>query len=200
VLEAKLRGLWDRALGPVGRVVARSGIGPNSITVLGMAAQVAVGYEIVSDHLVIAGLIAIVGALGDALDGAVARAGGVTTRFGALLDSTTDRVSDALFFGPVAWLYAVSGDPARAGQRWVGAVALIALVASFLVSYVKARAEGLGIECKVGILARAERTILMILALLFDLLPLIIVILATLSIVTVIQRLVHARARARSAV
>ena len=200
MLEAKVRGLWDHFMRPVGQLISRTGVGPNSITVIGLVIQAVVAYAIVSDRLVVAGLIGIGAALADALDGAVARAGGVTTRFGALLDSTTDRVSEALFFGPVAWLYAVSSDPARADRRWVAAVALAALVASFLVSYVKARAEGLGMECNVGWVARAERTILMILGLLFNALPVIIVILAALSLVTFMQRLLYARSQTTSAV
>jgi CDP-diacylglycerol--glycerol-3-phosphate 3-phosphatidyltransferase len=199
VLEANVRALWDRLVEPVGKAIARHGIAPNAITLVGAAVQLVVAYEIVSAHLVAAGLIAVVAAVADAIDGAVAKAAASTTRFGALLDSTLDRLSDALFFGPVAWLYAVSPGPERAGQRWVAAIALAALVASFLVSYVKARAEGLGFECNVGIVARAERTLLMILALVFGLLPVIIPVLAMLSIVTILQRVLHVRGQARSA-
>jgi CDP-diacylglycerol--glycerol-3-phosphate 3-phosphatidyltransferase len=200
VLNQKIRGMWDDVMQPVGRGLARSGVRANAITVIGLLLQVVVAYLIVEGRLLAAGLVAILPAVGDALDGAVAKARGSQGNLGALLDSTADRVADALFFAPVAWLYGVSPDLARRDQQWVAALALVALVASFLVSYVKARAEGLGYDCNVGILERAERLILMILGLLLDLLPVALAVLAALSIVTVIQRLRHVRAQATSAV
>jgi CDP-diacylglycerol---glycerol-3-phosphate 3-phosphatidyltransferase len=196
VLNQKIRGLWDDAMQPVGRRLARSGIGANAITLAGVALQGVVAYEIIRGSLFVGGLVAIVAGIADTLDGAVAKAGGAS-RFGALLDSTADRLSDALFFAPVAWLYAVSGAAAYSGQRWVAALALATLVASYLVSYVKARAEGLGYECNVGIVERAERLILIILGLLLNLVPAVLVILGLLSVVTVVQRLAHVRAQAR---
>ena len=193
MLNQKIRGLWDDAMQPVGRALARRGIDPNAITIAGVVVQVLVAYLIVRGSLLAAGLVAIAAALADAIDGAVAKAHGRVSKVGALLDSTTDRLSDALFFVPVAWLYGVSPDAAHAGQRWVAAAALVALVASFLVSYVKARAEGLGLECNVGIVERAERLILMIVGLLLDLVPVALVVLGALSVVTVVQRLLHVR-------
>ena len=200
MLNQKIRGMWDDVMKPVGQALARSGVGANTITAVGVALQVLVAYAIVEGRLLVAGALAIVAAVADALDGAVAKARGYVGKFGALLDSTADRLSDALFFAPVAWLYGVSPDPARRDQRWVAALALAALVASFLVSYVKARAEGLGYECNVGIVERAERIIIMIVALLLDLVPLGLVVLAALSVVTVVQRLVHVRGQAQSVV
>ena len=200
MLNQKIRGMWDVAMQPVGRGVARSGIGRNAITAAGLVLQGVVAYLIVDGRLLTAGLIAVLAALSDALDGAVAKARDGVSKVGALLDSTADRVSDALFFAPVAWLYGVAPDAARSGQRWVAALALVALVASFIVSYVKARAEGLGYECNVGIVERAERLILMILGLLLDLVPLVLVVLATLSVITVGQRVLHVRGQAKSVV
>ena len=198
MLNQKIRGAWDVAMRPVGRGLAAAGIGPNAITVVGVAVQVAVAWAIVAGRLVLAGVLAIVAALADTVDGAVAKARGSTGKLGALFDSTADRLSDALFFVAIAWLYAASPD--RRDQRWVAALALTALVASFLVSYVKARAEGLGFECNVGIAERAERLILMILGLLFaDVLPFVLGVLATLAGVTVVQRFLHVRAQARGA-
>jgi CDP-diacylglycerol---glycerol-3-phosphate 3-phosphatidyltransferase len=200
VLNQKIRGMWDDLMQPVGRAVARSGIGPNTITVAGALLQALVAYLIIGGRLLLAGIVAVAAALSDALDGAVAKARNGVSPLGALLDSTVDRLSDALFFAPVAWLYGVSPDPAREDQRWVAALALVALVLSFLVSYVKARAEGLGYECNVGIVERAERLILMILGLLLNLVPAVLVILAALSCITVFQRLRYVRAQVRSAV
>ena len=200
MLNQKIRGMWDDLMQPVGRAVARSGLGPNTITVAGLLLQLLVAYLIVDGRLLLAGVVAVAAALFDALDGAVAKARGDVSALGALLDSTVDRVSDALFFAPVAWLYGVAPDPERRDQRWVAALALVALVLSFLVSYVKARAEGLGYECNVGIVERAERLILMILGLLLEIVPAVLVILAALSGITVLQRLMYVRNQARSAV
>ena len=200
MLNSKVRAGWDRLMNPVGRSLARWGLGPNAITLLGVVLQAVVAYLIVEGRLVFAGLIAIAAGFSDAIDGAVAKAAGTTSRFGALLDSTADRLSDALFFLPVAWLYGVSPDPEQLNDRWVAALALTALVVSYLVSYVKARAEGLGYDCNVGIMERAERLILVIIGLIFyDLLPIVLGILTVLSLITVVQRLVHVRVQARSA-
>lgn len=196
VINARIRKQWDRVMRPVGQGLARSGISPDAVTALGVALQLVAAYWIVEGRLVAAGLISIAAALMDVFDGAVAKARGMAGNFGALLDSTTDRLADALVFVPVAWLYGVSPDVPGRDQPWVAAVALGALVASFLVSYVKARAEGLGYECNVGFAERAERLILMILALLFDFLPIAVTVVAAASTITFIQRLVHVRKQA----
>ena len=198
MLNSRIRNGWDALMQPTGRALARSGLGANAITVFGVLVQVVVAYLIIEGRLVQAGLVAIVAAFSDAIDGAVAKAAGSASRLGALLDSTADRLSDALFFIPVAWLYGVSPDPEQANDRWVAALALTALVVSYLVSYVKARAEGLGFECNIGIMERAERLILVIVGLVFnDILPLVLGILTALSLVTVMQRLLHVRTQAR---
>ena len=200
MLNAKVRGGWDRLMNPVGRGLARWGFGPNVITVLGVLIQGVVAYLIIDGRLVAAGLVAIAAAFSDAIDGAVAKAAGMTSKFGALLDSTADRVSDGLFFLPVAWLYGVSPDPEQLNDRWVAALALVALITSYLVSYIKARAEGLGYDCNVGIMERAERLILVIVALIFyDVLPVVLAVLTALSLITVVQRLVHVRRQATGA-
>lgn len=200
MLNARIRNGWDALMRPTGRALARSGLSANAITIFGLLVQVAVAYLIIEGRLVLAGLVAIVAAFSDAIDGAVAKAAGTTSRLGALVDSTADRLSDALFFIPVAWLYGVSPDAEKVDDRWVAALALTALVVSFLVSYVKARAEGLGFECNTGIMERAERLILVIIGLVFnDFLPVVLAILTALSLVTVVQRLLHVRGQARRA-
>ncbi|MDQ3986169.1 MAG: CDP-alcohol phosphatidyltransferase family protein [Actinomycetota bacterium] len=199
MLNAKVRNGWDRLMSPVGRSLARWRIGPNAITLVGVLIQAVVAYLIVEDRLTVAGFVAIAAAFSDAIDGAVAKAANLTTKFGALLDSTADRLSDALFFIPVAWLYGVSPNPAQADERWVASLALTALVVSYLVSYVKARAEGLGYDCNVGIMERAERLILVIVGLVFSaILPVILGILTGLSLITVVHRILHVRAQAKS--
>lgn len=198
MLNAKVRNGWDRLMSPVGRALARWRIGPNAITMAGVLIQAVVAYLIVEGRLTLAGFVAIAAAFSDAIDGAVAKAANATSRFGALLDSTADRLSDGLFFLPVAWLYGVSPHPGQAHERWVAALALTALVVSYLVSYVKARAEGLGYECNVGIMERAERLILVIVGLVFNaILPVILGILTGLSLITVVHRILHVRAQAK---
>lgn len=199
MLDSKIRGLWDSAMRPVGRALARTHLSPNAITSLGVAIQVGVAYLIVEGRLVAAGLIAIAAALFDTFDGALAKASGQTSKFGAFLDSSTDRLADALYFAPIAWLYGVDPDIPAHDEPWVAGVVLVVLVASFMVSYVKARAESLGFECNVGIVERAERLILVIIALVFsDLLPALMVVLAIASVITVVQRMAHVYKQARA--
>jgi CDP-diacylglycerol---glycerol-3-phosphate 3-phosphatidyltransferase len=198
VINAKLRKVWDRLMSPAGRSLARAGVTPDAITLFGLLLQAAVAVLILQGRLLAAGLLAIVAAFSDAFDGAVAKARGAQSDFGAFLDSTTDRLSDALILIPIAWLYGVNPDIAERNEPWVAAVALIALVFSFLVSYTKARAESLGYECNVGIAERAERLIVIIAALILDLVPPALILLAVFAGITFVQRMVHVRSQARA--
>lgn len=198
MLNARIREAWDKGFRPVGGFIGRSGITPNQITIFGVLVQAVVSYLIVIDRLGVAGVVLIVAALLDTVDGAVAKARGFTSKFGALLDSTMDRLSDALVFLPIAWLYLADPTSERADMEWVAALALTTLVLSFLVSYTKARAEGLGFECNVGLIERAERLIVMIVALVFSaLLPAALALLALASLATFVQRIVHVHKQSR---
>jgi len=198
VLNARIRGAWDKGMRPVGGFIGRSGITPNQITIFGVLVQGVASYLIVIDRLGEAGGVLIVASLLDTVDGAVAKARGLTSKFGALLDSTMDRLSDALVFLPIAWLYLADPTTERADMEWVAALALTTLVLSFLVSYTKARAEGLGFECNVGLIERAERLIVMIVALVFSaLLPIALALLALASLGTFVQRIVHVHRQSR---
>ncbi|MDQ3784018.1 MAG: CDP-alcohol phosphatidyltransferase family protein [Actinomycetota bacterium] len=199
MLDAKIREFYDHKMRPVGDWLARSGLNPDAISVVGLGLQVVVAMAILRGDFLLAGLVAILAGVADSLDGAVAKARGIMSPFGALLDSTLDRLSDALLFAPIAWLYAFPPGGSDAGGSWVTALALVALVGSFLVSYVKARAEGLGLTCNVGIVERAERLILVVAGLLFDVVPLMLAILAVLSVITFLQRLLYVRAQIKSA-
>lgn len=199
VLNQRIRGAWDGFVRPVGRTLGRTGLSPNAITVVGVLIQAGSGYLIVEGRLVAAGFVAAAAGIADLLDGAVAKARGKATSFGALLDSTTDRLSDALFFVGVAWLYGVDPDVAAHDEPWVAAVALAALVLTFLVSYVKARAESLGLECNIGLAERFERVALMVLGLVFGIVPVMVVVLAILSGITFVQRMMYVSAQARRA-
>lgn len=196
MINAKVRAGWDRLMRPVGRGLAKSGLSPNAVTLFGVALQAVVAVWIAQGRFLLAGLVAIVAAFSDAFDGALAKARGLTSTFGALLDSTTDRISDALIFLPIAWLYGVRPDLTSHDHPWVAGLAMGTLVASFLVSYVKARAEGLGFECNVGFAERAERLILIIAALILDIVPVMLVILCAASVITFFQRLFYVRKQA----
>jgi CDP-diacylglycerol---glycerol-3-phosphate 3-phosphatidyltransferase len=199
VINAKIRDGWDRLMRPVGRALARTPVSPNAITVLGVGLQGVVTWQIVTGHILVAGLLGIVSGFADAFDGAVAKAKGMTSKFGALLDSTTDRLADGMIFGAIAWLYGVSPDVASRDEPWVAALALATLVVSFMVSYIKARAESLGFDCNVGLVERAERLVLINAGLILDVVPAVLVVLFATSVFTFFQRLFHVRAQTEPA-
>jgi len=121
----------------------------------------------------------------DILDGALARFTNKTTVFGGLLDSTFDRLSEAVIFAGLLILYAPDAD-----VLMVVAI-FTAMIGSFLTSYIRSRAEGLGLTCSVGLFTRAERVIILCLGLLFDKVLIALAILVVLSFITVGQRFVH---------
>lgn len=189
--------LWVRRnLEPVGRGLAAVGLTPNALTVVGFLLNIGVGLVIALGYEMIGGaLVLLVGAF-DMLDGAVARATGKASTFGAFLDSTLDRYSEGAVYLGLLVLYA------RQGDLTMLVVAYVVLVGSFMVSYARARAEGLGLRCEVGLLARPERIILLGLALLlnqpllafgFSLLAVALWALAVLVNVTALQRILHVR-------
>jgi CDP-diacylglycerol---glycerol-3-phosphate 3-phosphatidyltransferase len=132
----------------------------------------------------------VVGSLLDILDGALARAGGKSTPFGAFIDSTTDRVGEGAMLAAIALIFS------RHGQDWAVVMAVAAVVGSFLVSYTRARAEALGLKGDVGLGSRAERVVLITAGLVFAPwggLPWAIVVLAATAWLTVVQRVLHVR-------
>lgn len=192
-----LRPALGRVLTPIGKGVARTGLTPNAITVLGTAGVVAGALILFPRGELFWGTIVITAfVLFDMLDGAVARITGKISKWGAFLDSTMDRVADAaVFSGLVFWL-------TRDDQRGLAGVALYCLVAGAVTSYVKARAEGLGYTCDVGFAERAERMIIVLVpAGLAGLgVPYVLAIglwaLAAASTVTVVQRFAEVRRQA----
>ncbi len=148
-----------RAVAPVARVLANVGISPNHITVAGLLAMVAAGVFLAFGRFRLAGLAVLVGGLCDMLDGAVARDSGQSSRFGAFLDSTADRYAELFFFaGLLVWF--IDGER----STLYALLTFLATGGSFMVSYTRARSEGLGIECKVGLMERPERMVLLIAA------------------------------------
>ncbi|MFP5351625.1 MAG: CDP-alcohol phosphatidyltransferase family protein [Actinomycetota bacterium] len=196
MLDRKLRATWNRVMIPVGNVVAKSRLSPNALTGLGLVIQAGSSWAILQGRLLLAAVVALVAAIFDLLDGAVARSQKRESPFGALVDSTSDRLADMLFFLPLMWLYGVSPDLPDRENRWIAGLALAALVFSFLVSYVKARAEGLGFDAKVGLAERAERVAIMILGLAFDQVLIALVLLTLTSAITFVQRVLHVRKQA----
>ncbi len=143
-------------LTPVGRALARTPVTPNMLTVTGTVGMTAGALSLFPTGHLFAGTMVCTGfVLTDMLDGTLARIQGSTGVFGAFLDSTLDRVSDAAVFAGIAIWLATGGH-----DRLLAAVALFCLVAGLLVSYAKARAEGVGLSCDVGIAERAERLLI----------------------------------------
>lgn len=157
---------------------------PNAITVAGFLVTVLSAY-VLSFDLFFGGIIVFAGGFFDMLDGIIARINNKTTRFGAFLDSFLDRVSDALIFLGIAWNFNAVGN--RTGVI----LCLAALVGSFLISYARARAEGLSAKCTVGIMERPERIILISFGLITSLIMPVLWILLVLTWFTVIQRVYH---------
>src|SRR3954469_10795225 len=141
-----------RVFDPVARGLLRAGVSPDVVTVVGTAGVVISSLTLATrGYLWIAALVITAFALTDMLDGAMARARGTTSRFGALLDSTMDRIADGAGFGSLAYWLAVT-------DQWSNLTAcLICLILGQVVSYVKARAESLGLDANVGIAERFER-------------------------------------------
>jgi phosphatidylinositol phosphate synthase len=155
VLNILARASVSQALAPVGARLARAGVTPDAVTVVGTLGAVAASVALFSRGWFFTGTVVItVFVLFDLIDGAIARAnGGTGSVFGAVLDSSCDRVADAAIFATIAWYYA------EHGQRWMLLAALLCLILGSLTSYIRARAEAAGLTCTVGIAERAERLI-----------------------------------------
>ncbi len=175
----------DRRLGPLTRVLARLGVRPSQITVAGTLICLTGAGLVLADRLVLAGAVWLVGSALDLVDGALARNQGQVTPGGAFLDSTLDRISEGALFAAIAYHFA------QAGNELAAAFTAVALLGALLVSYTRARAEALGATCKVGIITRAERVVLLGLGLCFGLLEPAVYLLAALSAVSVAQRVQH---------
>jgi CDP-diacylglycerol--glycerol-3-phosphate 3-phosphatidyltransferase len=175
---------------PLKTVLIKSRLKPNTLTWLALAISIIAAGTIATNHLLIGGFLVLLSGLFDILDGALSRLTNQATRFGALLDSTFDRISDAVLLLGLLVLYLMSGSTIEM------VLIFLALVGSFLTSYVRARAEGLGINCPVGLFTRAERVIILALGLLLN--PLYefsifiaLLLVVVLGFVTVGQRLIY---------
>jgi CDP-diacylglycerol--glycerol-3-phosphate 3-phosphatidyltransferase len=200
-----LRGWAYRTLHPMVESLVRNKVHPNLLTTLGFFVTAASGLFFHQHHVRIAGFLILLGGLFDILDGRVARLTGLGSKFGAFYDSTLDRISEVIVFLGLLSLY----NDYRLQLGDVGMIYLImlAMAGSLMISYTRARAESLGLDCKVGLMPRAERVVLVGLsALLFgeswrdewwQPLKIVIVLLAVLTNITAFQRIAwvwqHAR-------
>lgn len=184
------------AVNPLVQRLIRSGVRPNTITTVGTGLVLVSALAYATGHVRLGGALLLLSGVADTLDGQVARSGAMVTRFGAFYDSTLDRVGDgATFIGIGAFLLTA---PDVAYRTPAIILCMIAILGSLLVSYARARAEGLGLDCKVGIAQRAERILGVGLAsLIFGagphalLLEAMVSLLALASIITVVQRFVY---------
>lgn len=192
MIGSQLRPVVGRVADPLVNRLLAWGVTPDAVTAtgtLGVVAAALVFYP--GGHLLVGTLVITFFVLTDTIDGALARKRGISSRFGAWLDSTCDRVADGAVFGGLALWYAGRGD-----DDVLLAVTLFVLVSSLVVSYEKARAEGLGMTCDVGIAERPERLIIVLaaaglvgLGVPDVLLAVALWVLAVLSAVTMVQRL-----------
>ncbi|SNS62344.1 CDP-diacylglycerol--glycerol-3-phosphate 3-phosphatidyltransferase [Geodermatophilus saharensis] len=150
------RAVVGRFWAPVVARLARAGVTPDAVTVTGTLGAIAAAVLLIADGVLFWGAFTVtLFVLLDMLDGALARARGGGSAFGAVLDSTCDRAVDAAVFGALVWWFTGAGE-----DRLLALLALVGLVLGVLTSYIKARAEGVGIPCDVGLVERTERLIL----------------------------------------
>ncbi len=169
---------------------------PNAISLTGFALNVLAAVLVWQTEFFWGGVAFIIGSIMDTLDGRYSRMSGKGTAFGAFLDSTLDRIEEGVVLAAVCWQFAKGGDEALA------AACLLVVLGSLMVSYTRARAEALGVECKVGIATRPVRVVILSAGLMFadgelisdvDLLPAAIWIMVALTAFTVVQRVWHVR-------
>jgi len=161
-LEKTRNSISNRVTQPIVNLLARTPLTPNAVTWLGFCINIGAAVLVVTEHLFAAGFVVLIAGLFDMLDGALARVTKRVTRFGGILDSTLDRLSEAVV------LLALLAVFAREQQVAESVLAGAALLGSLMVSYLRAKMERLGIECKVGLFTRPERVIVLALGLLLS--------------------------------
>jgi CDP-diacylglycerol--glycerol-3-phosphate 3-phosphatidyltransferase len=163
---------------------------PNAISLTGLVLNVVAAVLVWQEMFILGGIAFVVGSVCDTLDGRYSRMSGKGTQFGAFLDSTLDRIEEGVVLTAVAAVFAKEGNDVAA------AAVVLAVLASLMVSYTRARAEALGVECKVGIASRAVRVVILSIGILLadlDLLAPAVYVLAGLGTITVLQRILHVR-------
>jgi CDP-diacylglycerol--glycerol-3-phosphate 3-phosphatidyltransferase len=184
-LSEKLRPRIAAILQPIGRGLVKLHITANVLTFFGLLLAVGVGVTVMNGQLLLGGILMLLSGLMDALDGAVARQSGIQNRFGAFFDSTSDRYAEGFV------LLGLSIYGWTLNDQRIVLLAFVAFWGSLLISYTRARAEGLGIECKIGLFTRLERFMLISAMLIFNQVLIGLIVLAVLTHVTALQRSVH---------
>jgi len=185
MFDGNWRGAVDRGLVPIGQSLRRTGVTADVVTGVGIFMATAAAVAIGLGYLRLGLVLLILTGVPDALDGAVAKASGTSSLRGAFFDSVSDRLTDALLFGGVAW-YLATEEPGR-----IMMLPVAVMVAAMLVSYQRAKAESLGFDAKGGIMERAERFIVLGFGLLFsELLIAVLWVMLALTVVTAVQRFV----------
>jgi CDP-diacylglycerol---glycerol-3-phosphate 3-phosphatidyltransferase len=174
--------------------LAKTHVTPNMVTVFGFFIIIASSILAAYGHLFAAGWVLLLSGFFDIIDGALARHTNQVTQFGGILDSSLDRLSEgAMLLGIMA--YYLSNTSVY--QEWIVLMIGATIITSFLVSYVRSRAEAAGLDCQVGIFTRTERVIILALGLLINQLTIILSIIAVLSLATMIQRLIYVYQKAK---
>ncbi len=183
--------LWFKwVLDPLGGFFNRLGLTPNMVTMFGLAGNAVGAYFLARGEMLTGGLLVLLMTPVDALDGTMARLRGESSDFGAFVDSVSDRYSELIIYGGLLYHFLDLGEPIG------GLLVFGAAAGSVLVSYVKARAEGLGYQAKVGLLTRVERYLVLAPSLVFNQLYLGLGIIAVFANITALQRIWHVRSQA----
>ena len=189
-LSDQMRVVFKGVLDPMGAFFNRLGIYPNTMTILGLAGNIVGAVLLALGHMTIGGIIVLVMGVIDTLDGTMARLRGMSSEFGAFVDSVTDRYSELVIFGGLLYFFVVKED-------WLSVLAIYtATSGAVLVSYVRARAASLGMDTKVGFLSRFERYLVLAPALIFNIPMVGIWIIAIFANITAIQRIIDVRRQA----
>ncbi len=185
MLDGNWRAAVDRGLVPIGRSLRRAGVSADAVTIAGIVMATTASMSIGFGYLRFGLLFLILAGIPDALDGAVAKASGTSSKRGAFFDSVSDRLTDCLLFGGIAWHFAET----KSGRLMMLPVAVMAV--AMIVSYQRAKAESLGFEAKGGLMERAERFIVLGLGLLFaEILVPVLWVMLLLTSATAVQRFV----------
>ena len=183
--EQKARDVSRPALDTVGQVLARWNVSPNAVTYLGLLLTMGVAAIAALGEIRWAGVAYIFAAVCDALDGTLARISGKGSRFGAFLDSTIDRFEESIVLLGLIIYYA------QVGGLWEIPLILAVTVGSLMVSYTRARAEGVGVVCKEGLMTRPVRVVIMIAGMILNQVLIVLIILAAATLFTTFQRMFH---------
>jgi CDP-diacylglycerol--glycerol-3-phosphate 3-phosphatidyltransferase len=184
-IDQKARDVSRPALESLARVLARWNVSPDLVTFIGLILTIGVGVLAGLGEIRWAGIVYVFAAICDAIDGTLARVGGKGSRFGAFLDSTIDRFEESIVFLGLAVYYA------RVGGVYEIPLILVATVGSLMVSYARARAEALGVSCKVGFMTRVPRVVIMIVGMILDQVLIALILIAVASLFTAFHRLYH---------